>query len=214
MRMDLLVCTAALVMVTGCSAEDTNEDTAAAGDEQATTVETPVEAAPSIDGPNLAGVLDFANPATCQWGEAAERIFEADTVFGEDYVSRPGTVSIPGIDNAVTARLSRPEPEYPEYVQVELDFTGEWNGLQVTGMTDAFYEESGGVFARGVRFAEPVEEVTSALSAAGFNLNADGSERSTPLTGADFSQGDLAITIVEALDSGSVFRCNQVFEGL
>jgi hypothetical protein len=213
MRKNALGFAAVLAIVAGCSDAEANDESTSAEAQQPETAAS-TEAVPAVQGPDLAPVLDFAKAETCQWSEAAERIFEEDTVFGDDYVSRPGTVTIPGLADPVTAVLSRPEPEYPDYVEVQLDFTGEWNGLQVVGLSDAFLEESGGVFARGIRFAAPVAEVASAMAAAGFNVNADGSERSVPLEGADFSRGDMAITSVEADGADAVFYCNQVFEGI
>ncbi len=213
MRKNALGIAAVLAIIAGCSDAEANDESTSAEAQQPEKAES-TEAAPTVQGPSLAPVLDFAKAETCQWSEAAERIFEEDTVFGDDYVSRPGTVTIPGLADPVTAVLTRPEPEYPEYVQVQLDFMGEWNGLQVVGLNDAFFEESGGVFARGIRFAAPVAEVASAMAAAGFNVNADGSERSVPLEGADFSRGDMAITSVEADGADAVFYCNQVFEGI
>ena len=170
--------------------------------------------APMDDLPDLAPVLDFANARDCEWSEAAEGIFEGATVFGDDYVSRPGTVSIPGIAEPVTARLDRPMAEAPDVVSVELDFEGRWLGLPVTGLADSFIEEGDGLWGRAVRFDAPVAEVAAALADAGFDVAPDGSERQRVI--AD-EGGDrvLMVSSIEEEDGESVFYCNQpyLFEG-
>lgn len=209
----ILIITGAFMMTAGCSGTDASDESRMAAEQEPSDA-AGIEAEPAAEGLNLAAVLDFKNAANCEWGDAADKIFETQVVFGDGGALRPGRVTISGIAEPVTAKLSRPEREYPDYVEAQLDFTGEWKGLQVVGLTDAFFEESGGVFARGIRFAAPVAEVASILAAAGFNVNADGSERSLPLRGPDFSDGDEVVTAIETNGSETVFFCNQVFEGI
>lgn len=163
---------------------------------------------------DLSPWLDFAAARDCGWSEEAYRVFEEASVFGDDYVSRPGTVTIAGLDAPVTARLERPYDDAPDFVQVHLDFEGQWLGLKVTGLTDAFIEEGDGVWGKGIRFDAPVSEVAAALSAAGFDVSADGSQRERELSSEDGERMVMA-SAVTRVDGETVFYCNQpyIYEG-
>jgi hypothetical protein len=170
--------------------------------------------------------LNFKNPARCEWSEAAYKIFENSVGFDERKArpTVPATVQIPGSGNSVRSRISRPERDAPEYVVIDVDFKGRWNGLTVLGLTDAILEESDGVWGKGIRFAEPVETVSRRLSSAGFVVNANGSRREqadrvenvryTDERGQiqTVRQIDGAVTSIERRGGETVFFCNEVFE--
>mgnify|MGYP000719412753 CR=1 FL=1 len=123
--------------------------------------------------------LNFENPAKCTWSREAERVMRGSYRFDDKRMTNitvPATTSLPG-GQRVTGRVSWPSGRNSNHVQIDVDFRGTWNGLTVLGMTDAFLEESDGLFGKGIRFAEPVSEVARALRNAGFVVNLDGSER-------------------------------------
>lgn len=212
------LCSACLVLAAGCSSGEASGVSEAGGTSAGAVAKS---AEPALEGPALASVLDFRNPLTCEWSAAADTIFENSKVFGEDYVMRPGTVSIPGIDKEVTAKLSRPDAEAPDLIELALDFKGEWLGLQVTGLTDMFYEESGGIFGRAIRFDAPLAETAKALSSAGFRVNADGSERAytadapdKTISQDDFMGDEFVLTWLEEKDGQTQFGCNYIYAGI
>lgn len=200
----------ALALLAGCgsgeeralAAEGTEAEPAAAG------------GGPSDALPDLSGLLDFAAARDCDWSEEAYRVFEEASVFGDDYVSRPGTVTIAGLDAPVTARLERPYDDAPDFVQVYLDFEGRWLGLRVVGLADAFIEEGDGVWSKGIRFDAPVSEVAAALSAAGFDVSADGSQREREISSENGDRMVMASAVVREGDE-TLFLCNQpyIYEG-
>lgn len=165
--------------------------------------------------PDLADTLAFNNPRNCEWGEVADDLFQNATVFGEDYVVRPGTVTVPGIQQPVVARLSRPDSDIPDYVKVSLNFEGQWLGLKVSGMTNAFLEEGDGVYGRGIRFDAPVEKVTEALASAGFDINANGTMRKRTISQDEYGERSVMATQVSREEDETIFYCNQpyLYEG-
>ena len=221
--MDRMVyfCSACLILAAGCSSGEASSasETGEAGTATASAVDK--IAASAIEGPALAPVLDFKDAVACEWSVAADTIFENSKVFGDDYVTRPGTVAIPGIDKQVTAKLSRPDAEAPDLIELALDFKGEWLGLQVTGLSDMFYEESGGIFGRAIRFDASLAETAKALSAAGFRINADGSERAytadnpdKAISQDDFMGEEFVLTWLEEKDGETQFGCNLIYVGI
>lgn len=219
MKNGILTATAAMIIVAGCSGAGADDQSAMVAGQESGDAAAP-EAEPSVAGPNLDTVLTFKNASICEWGDAAESIFEQKVTWEGD-VLRPGQMTIAGIAEPVTAKLSRPDKENPDYVEAQLDFMGEWHGLQVVGLTDAFFEESGGVFGRGIRFDAPVADVTAALAAAGFNVNADGSERAfvpdqpgQAVNPDDFMGEEFVMTSVTAEGEETVFNCNYIFAGI
>jgi len=220
LRKRTLAVTAALMLISACSAGDTDDGSRLAQESKPDGAAGP-ETGPEIEGPNLQAVLDFANPSRCEWGAPAETIFGQKAVFDDNDQLQPGTIKIPGVADPVTATLSRPDEEYPDYVEADLDFKGEWLGLQVVGLTDAFFEESGGMFGRGIRFDAPIAEVSSALIEAGFEVNADGSERAfapdrpdQPVDPDELMGEDFVSTSITVQGSETVFLCNYVFAGI
>ena len=122
------------------------------------------------------GWLDFTNPRRCQWSRQAADVISGSMRFDERGERPIGQrVRVPGVSQPVMGRVSRPDRDGITWKSV--DFRGQWNGLTVLGLTDGFFERSHGVDATGIRFAEPVETVARKLSAQGFVVNADGSER-------------------------------------
>lgn len=170
--------------------------------------------------------LNFQNPKRCEWSEEAYRIFRNAAGFDERRArpTVPAMVRIPGMNNPVRSRVSRPERDAPEYVVIDVDFKGRWNGLTVLGLTDSILEESDGVWGKGIRFAEPVEVVARRLSSTGFVANANGSRREQAdrvenVRYADdrgqiqtMRQIDGIVTSIERMNGETVFLCNQVFE--
>lgn len=165
--------------------------------------------------PDLADTLTFSNSRDCEWGEVADGLFQNATVFGDDYVARPGTVRVPNVEQPVVARLSRPDRDIPDYVVVSLDFEGQWLGLKVSGLTDAFLEEGDGVFGRGVRFDAPVEKVMEALAREGFDINSDGTMRERTISQDEYGERSVMVTQVGREGDEAIFYCNQpyLYEG-
>lgn len=176
-------------------------------------------------GPQL-DWLDFADAGRCRWSRSARDVLNGAYRLDEttNFSAAPATVRVPGINQPVRGRLTRPEPDAPNYVQVFVDFRGRWNGLTVLGLTDAFLEESHGVYGTGIRFAEPVETVAARLSELGFVVNPDGSERRQvdDVLRSEFVDGngrrqvfediDGVITTISRDNGETVFLCNEVFE--
>ena len=156
-------------------------------------------------------ILAFKDPATCEWSDAADAIFRQAVDFDDEGAASPGAVPIPGLDEEVAARLSHPDPAWPDYTQTDIDATGRWLDLEVVGLTDAFVERGGGVFGRGVRFASARAEVIQALRAEGFPVNEDGSPSNRPLTGPDYEEGDEVFTNVLERDGETVFLCTVIY---
>ena len=200
----------ALALLAGCGS---GEERAVTADET-DTADATAQRELSDALPDLSALLDFTAARDCSWSEEAYRVFEQATVFGDDYVSRPGTVSIAGLDAPVTARLERPYDDAPDFVQVYLDFEGQWLGLKVTGLTDAFIEEGDGVWSKGVRFDAPVADVAAALAQAGFDVEPTGGERQRDLSNEDGERVVVATAVTE-VDGETVFYCNQpyIYEG-
>lgn len=173
--------------------------------------ESPTMPDPLAGLPDLADALAFKNQRDCEWGEVADGFFQNATVFGEDYVARPGTVTVPGVGQPVVARLSRPDSDIPDYVVVSLDFEGQWLGLMVSGLTDAFLEEGDGVFSRGIRFNEPVDRVAEALAGAGFDINADGTMRQRTISQDEYGERTTMATQVGREGDEVIFYCNQPY---
>jgi hypothetical protein len=200
----------ALALFAGCGSSEDQALAADQGDGGSETAPTDMQ----DDLPDLGSVLDFANARDCEWSAPASTIFEQATVFGDDYVTRPGTVSIQGLDEPVTARLERPYDDAPDFVQVYLDFEARWLGLKVIGLSDAFIEEGDGVWSKGIRFDAPVAEVVAALTEAGFDVSTDGSQRDRELSSEDGERMVMA-SAVTRVDGETVFYCNQpyIYEG-
>lgn len=177
--------------------------------------EAPIVSDPLAGLPDLADALTFRNSRDWEWGEVADGLFQNATVFGDDYVTRPGTVTVPGVEQPVVARLSRPDSDMPDYVVVSLDFEGQWLGLKVSGLTDAFLEESDGVFGRSIRFDEPVEKVAEALAGAGFDINADGTMRQRTIAQGEYGERSVMATQISREGDDTIFYCNQpyLYEG-
>lgn len=168
-------------------------------------------AAEPAAGADFTQILAFKDPATCEWSDAADAIFRQAVDFVDEGAASPGAVPVPGLDEEVAARLSHPDPAWPDYTQTDIDATGRWLGLDVVGLTDAFVERGGGVFGRGVRFASPRAEVIETLRAEGFPVNEDGSPSNRPLSGPDYEEGDEVFTNVQERDGETVFLCNLVY---
>ncbi len=125
--------------------------------------------------PNLKW-LDFVEPAKCYWSEDADHIFSLGHKFDRSGSRAiPATIRIPNSTRTVTSRIRRTNSDY--VIDVEVDFSGRWNGLTVVGTTRAFIEESDAVNSFGLRFREPVRQVVERLSAAGLPVNPDGSNK-------------------------------------
>lgn len=212
-RIGCAIAMSALLMGCGDSAGASASDVAEQG--RSSSAESPIVSDPLAGLPDLTGALAFKNPRDCEWGEVADGLFQNATVFGDDYVARPGTVTVPGIEQPVVARLSRPDSDIPDYVKVSLDFEGQWLGLKVSGLTDAFLEEGDGVYSRGVRFDAPVEKVTEALAGAGFDINADGTMRERTISQDEYGERSVMATQVGREGDETVFYCNQpyLYEG-
>ncbi|MGP1352183.1 MAG: hypothetical protein ACTS1Z_02575 [Parasphingopyxis sp.] len=188
------------------AAEDANGETES-------TAATESVTADAADLPDLDDFLNFADPRTCEYSEsftsAMATVFEMNDDPNAAPIAGPGSVTIPGIAEPVPTQMARPYADEgsPEVIEYQLDFEGRWLGLHVVGYEDAMIEESCCIWASGIRFDEPVERVTEALIEAGYPVNADGSERETPMEDAA-----RAVTEVRENDGVTVFYCNQVFE--
>lgn len=169
--------------------------------------------------------LDFTNPKRCGWSGASNDVIAGAWRFDDEtFRIYPATVEAPGIEQPVTGRISRPERDAPNYVVVDVDFKGRWNGLTVLGLQDAFLEESHGVYGRAIRFVEPVDQVARILSQQGFVVNADGSERRQVdrverMRYVDENGRqqvaesiDGVVTSIERVNGETVFFCNEMFE--
>ena len=166
--------------------------------------------------------LDFDNPAKCAWSQQAQSVMEGSYRFDDNRMTNitvPATTRLPGGGQAVTGRVSWPSGRNSNHVQIDIDFRGKWNGLTVLGLTDAFLEESDGLFGKGIRFAEPVSEVARALRNAGFVVNLDGSEReqadeveTSRYEGKVYRNINGVRTSIARQGGETVFLCNQVWE--
>lgn len=165
-----------------------------------------------LSGPDLSW-LNFKNPKRCGWSDAALRVFENGVGFDErkNYPTVPAKVSIPGIANPVTSRITRQSKEEPSIVTYYLDFKGNWNGLSVLGMTDTFFEESHGVHGKGIRFAEPVDVVARKLTALGFVVNPKGGNRDQVEKRDAYGNFDGITTYIGRKKGETVFLCDEVF---
>lgn len=200
-------------MVAACGDNRDNLDTSGNGvgqEADAGTVQPSAKPDPLAALPELSDALTFKNPRNCEWGAAAERIFESATSFGNDYVTRPGTVNVPGIEQPVTARLTRPYSDSPDYIETFLDFEGQWLGLKVVGLNQAGIEE-GDLAGRSIRFDEPVQKVAEAMSSAGFDVNADGTVRDRTISSGEH-ENTVATTKIDLIDGVAVFSCNVWFD--
>lgn len=157
--------------------------------------------------------LNFKNAKRCQWSDEANLIFDNAVGFDErrTFPTIPATVRIPGIAKPVKSRITRPERDAPAYVTYYLDFRGRWNGLTVLGLTDSFMEESEGIDGTGIRFAEPVEVVASALTRAGFIVNPKGGNREQVDKRDSDGNIDGVTTYLARQNGETVFLCDEVF---
>jgi len=154
--------------------------------------------------------LDFTNPRRCQWSRQAADVISGTMRFDERGERPIGQrVRVPGVSQPVMGRVSRPDRDGITWKSV--DFRGQWNGLTVLGLTDGFFERSHGVDATGIRFAEPVETVARKLSAQGFVVNADGSERRQIDKRGQYGDFDGVLTRIERKDGETIFFCNEIF---
>lgn len=166
--------------------------------------------------------LNFENSARCTWSREAEGVMQGSYRFDDNRMTNitvPATTRLPGGGPTVTGRVSWPSGRNSNHVQIDVDFTGTWNGLTVLGMTDAFLEESDGLFGKGIRFAEPVSEVARALRNAGFVVNLDGSTReqadeveTTRYQGKVYRNINGVRTSITRRGGETVFLCNEVWE--
>lgn len=157
--------------------------------------------------------LDFKNPARCTWSDAAVRVFETATGFDENrmYGTIPATTRVPGIEQPVTSRVTRPDQSVPSMVVYYLDFKGTWNGLTVLGLTNTFLEESHGVHGTGIRFAEPVSTVAERLTRAGFVVNPAGGHREQVDARDRDGNIDGVTTYLGRKNGETVFLCDEIF---
>ena len=166
--------------------------------------------------------LNFDNPAKCTWSRQAESVMQGSYRFDDNRMTNitvPATTRLPGSGQSVTGRVSWPSGRNSNHVQIDVDFTGTWNGLTVLGLTDAFLEESDGLFGKGIRFAEPVSEVARALRSAGFVVKLDGSEReqadeveTSRYEGKVYRNINGVRTSITRQGGETVFLCNEVWE--
>ncbi|RDS76072.1 hypothetical protein DL238_15575 [Alteriqipengyuania lutimaris] len=166
--------------------------------------------------------LNFDDPARCEWSAEAVRLMEGSYRFDDNRMTNltvPATTRLPGGGGNVTGRVSWPSGRNSNRVQIDVDFTGSWNGLSVLGLTDAFLEESEGLFGKGIRFAEPVAEVARALRSAGFVVNLDGSDReqvddveTTRFEGKVYRNINGVVTSITRQDGETIFLCNHVYQ--
>ena len=166
--------------------------------------------------------LNFDDPAQCEWSAEALRVLEGSYRFDDDRMTNitvPATTRLPGGGGNVTGRVSWPSGRNSNHVQIDVDFTGSWNGLTVVGLTDAFLEESDGLFGKGIRFAEPVSEVARKLRRAGFVVNLDGSHReqvdeveTNRFEGKVYRNINGVVTSITRQGDETVFLCNYVYE--
>ncbi|MEW4447518.1 hypothetical protein [Qipengyuania sp. JC766] len=170
------------------------------------------------------GWLDFKNPRRCQFSDGWQRFMEGSYSFDpKSYLTVPATTTVPGTQTRTTGRIVRPEKEWESVVRVEADARGRWNGLTVLGAFTTFVEESHGVWGDGIRFAEPVDVVARRLTALGFVVNPDGSERRQvdKVEKIPYMEGgvrkvaeniDGVITRIERHDGATYFFCDEIFE--
>ena len=171
--------------------------------------------------------LNFANPKRCTWSDAASQVISGAFTFDDRRMTNitvPATTRIPGTGQQVRGRVSWPSGKSSNHVQIDIDFPGRWNGLTVVGLTDAFLEESDGLWGRGIRFSEPVEVVSRRLAAAGFLVNPDGSDREQADEVENFTMEDNngrlqkyrningVVTSVTRVGNETVFLCNYVYQ--
>ena len=163
--------------------------------------------------PNL-GWLDFTNPKRCRWSEAAQNVLSNSVAFDDSrnmYPTIPANVRIPGQSGTVKSRLTRPDKDYPEVVEIFVDFKGRWNGLTVLGLSTMFLEESDGLDGTAVRFAEPVGQVVEVLMRNGFVVNRDGSTREQIDKRDRDGNIDGVVTVVERKNGETMFYCDEVY---
>jgi hypothetical protein len=117
---------------------------------------------------------------------------------------RGGPINVPGYDRPIVPTFERTREiegnSDIRAVVADLDLSGRWHGLAVTGLRRSFYEESD-VGAFQLRFAEPPERVREILNRHGFRLPPIGEVDELQEEGAAVMIG------VEATEGGAGLTC-------
>jgi hypothetical protein len=171
--------------------------------------ERPSSAPPAPPRPvDLGSALELGRLADCSQSPALASVLEqmVRTDPRTFETRRGGPISVPGYDRPITPTFERRREisrntDIRE-VTADLDLTGRWHGLAITGLRRSFTEESD-VSSIEIRFAEPPERVRDTLVRHGFSLPPVGEFR-------EFDEGGSLGTMmigVDRIDGGAALTC-------
>ena len=156
--------------------------------------------------PDLGAALALDRLADCSRSDALAAILEQmvrhdPTTFES---RRGGPITVPGHDGPLIPTFERTREidgnADIRAVVADLDLSGRWHGLALTGLRRSFYEESD-VGAFQLRFAEPPERVREILTGHGFRLPPVGQVREIDEDGITTSLG------IERDGDGAALTC-------
>lgn len=164
--------------------------------------------------------LKFVDRSKCAWGSDANHILSDMFRWnsrGKEII--PHTFRVPTTKGDITSRITRQYGGDPHVRQIDVDLTGQFHGLKVTGLTRIVKLRSDELNSAGIRFQEPVREVAEKLLAAGFLVNRDGSTRDStkktvnrwagPDGGGRYETWDGAITSITRKGNETIFLCDR-----
>jgi len=163
---------------------------------------------PARPGPvDLGAVLGLGSLADCSQSPALASILEQMVrIDPRTFESRRGDpISVRGYDRPLVPTFERTREiegnSDIRAVSADLDLAGRWHGLQVTGLTRSFYEESD-ASAFDIRFAESPERVRETLVRHGFSLPSVGEFRQV-----DAEPGISVEIGVAPIEGGAALTC-------
>lgn len=170
---------------------------------QASRGKAPAAAAEAgADGPSLAALLQFDDPARCGAGTNLRNLIQALAA------RQPGSgagaaIDIAGAGEPVVPRVERVAVEGAQSAPVvaQVDLAGTWHGLSVRGVRTVTWPGSRASSLQ-IRFGDMPERVRQSLNEQGFNLSAVGALRNAQ------GDGDQPVALgVEAISDGAALTC-------
>jgi hypothetical protein len=163
--------------------------------------------APSAPEPaDLGALLGLGSLADCSRSNALASVLEQmvridPTTFES---MRGGPIRVPGHERPLVPTFERTREidgnADIRAVVADLELSGRWHGLAVTGLRRSFYEESD-VGAFQLRFAEPPERVRDVLIGHGFRLASVGEVREIE------EEGMTTSLVIERDGDGAALSC-------
>jgi len=169
-------------------------------------VPAPKQAAKAPAPPDIGAALALDRLADCSRSDALASILEQMVRFDPTTFEsrRGGPIRVPGHERPLIPTFERTREVDGNAdirsVVADLDLSGHWHGLALTGLRRSFYEESD-VGAFQLRFAEPAERVREVLTGHGFRLPPVGQVREIDEEGITTSLG------IERDGDGAALTC-------